>query len=639
MKTSPGRLEIVFAGLTLLTVVLWLAPGASLYESLLVLAVMIMALVLFTRHWRVFVQKLLWRLRNRLIVAYLLIALIPVLLLTAVIGLSGYIVLGQVSAHLLTSQLDRNTGMLRGAMRLLAVAGPGAATELRQNLPPTVARTFPGLHVIESGGGTVRHWPPDSTLSEPPTGWEDTDGMVLREGVLWGWAHVQENGRSVTGLFPLTRDFLGDIAPNLGESIVLASDLSAPVTPATARREGTRNRLPPALNRFDIQINWPSPVRFAVWDRPGTYQDGILVMRTRVSAVWRAISPQTTEIGQPSAVTVLILIGVAFIAAQLAALYVGVSLTRTITGAVHDLYEGTARVTRGDFAHRIPIQGRDQLAELGMSFNQMTGNVERLLQVEKDRQRIQNDLEIAREVQDQLYPRTVPEVEELCITAARSPARLVSGDYYDFQKLTNGDVAVAIGDVAGKGISAALLMATLQSSFRMELRAALETELPAGGAGASVSPSEVVSHLNKHLYEFTSPEKYATFFCGVYQRGTSTLHYTNAGHLPPILVRHGRCSRLDVNGMVVGAFPFAQYAESQIRLEPGDLLVLFTDGISEPENEYGEMFGEERIADLATRAAGLDDQALVSEIMGAVLQWTGSEELQDDMTLVVMRRR
>jgi sigma-B regulation protein RsbU (phosphoserine phosphatase) len=105
-----------------------------------------------------------------------------------------------------------------------------------------------------------------------------------------------------------------------------------------------------------------------------------------------------------------------------------------------------------------------------------------------------------------------------------------------------------------------------------------------------------------------------------------------------MLVRDGSCVRLEVNGTVVGAFPFCTYEETKLRLEPGDLLVLFTDGITEPENEYGEMYGEDRLADLICRNAQSSDDEIIGEIMQSVRQWTGSDELQDDMTLVLMRR-
>ena len=153
-----------------------------------------------------------------------------------------------------------------------------------------------------------------------------------------------------------------------------------------------------------------------------------------------------------------------------------------------------------------------------------------------------------------------------------------------------------------------------------------------------MSTSRLVSLLNEQVYADTSPEKYASFLFSVYNDETGVLTYTNAGHLPPVLFRKGRSLPLDVNGMVVGAFPFAQYTESQIQLEAGDLLLIYSDGITEPENEYGEMFGEERVSEIVRRNLDRDLNEIIQTVMDAVLQWTGSPELQDDMTVLLARR-
>jgi sigma-B regulation protein RsbU (phosphoserine phosphatase) len=159
-----------------------------------------------------------------------------------------------------------------------------------------------------------------------------------------------------------------------------------------------------------------------------------------------------------------------------------------------------------------------------------------------------------------------------------------------------------------------------------------------GNSKLAVSTASLVSQLNQQLYSFTSPEKYATFFFGVYDDRAGTFRYTNAGHLPPILLRGGEALRLDINGMVVGAFEFAQYDESCIRLDPGDLLLFYTDGITEPENEYGEMFGEDRLIDVVQRSLDRGEDEIIANVIQSVRQWTGSPELQDDMTLLLARR-
>jgi len=352
------------------------------------------------------------------------------------------------------------------------------------------------------------------------------------------------------------------------------------------------------------------------------------------------VSQKVDEL-QGLAPILLLAVSITFLLVELVSLVIGISLTRTMTGAVHSLYLGTQRVMQGDFSNRIKVSGRDQLADLSQSFNTMTENLERLLVVAKEKERLQAEIEIAREVQEQLYPKTVPLLKTLSVTGLCAPARMVSGDYYDYQKLAGNKLALAIGDVAGKGISAALLMASIQSGMRMELRDSLDLADPAHAAlnGSRLSTARMVSELNQQLHATTSPEKFATFFFALYDEDSGTLNYTNAGHLPPILIRDGASSLLEVNGTVVGAFPFSRYEESKIQLLTGDLLVCYTDGITEPENEYGEMFGEERLIELVSKNADRDDDHVIRVVMDAVRQWTGVPELSDDMTILLVRKQ
>ena len=210
-------------------------------------------------------------------------------------------------------------------------------------------------------------------------------------------------------------------------------------------------------------------------------------------------------------------------------------------------------------------------------------------------------------MQDQLYPKAPPIFESLRVLGMCHPARMVSGDYYDYQ-LVDGKLALAIGDVAGKGISAALLMATIQAAMRMELRAS--ADLAASVNGLRFSTARMVSELNQQLYATTSPEKYATFFFAIYDQATGLLTYTNAGHLQPVLIPRGRLPLCWMSTEPWWArFHFPSIEESKLELQSGDLLVCYTDGITEPENEYGEMFGEERLIELVAKNADRDDSA------------------------------
>lgn len=640
MTLPIGRVEKVFLLLLAIYLVTTLMPAPGLVSMLLKLVLYAVGAWVFVRISRRMVRRMLWRLRNRLIVAYTFIAVVPVVLITLLVGLGASLIGGQISIYLVTSELERRIGSLRLTVDYLT-RNAQDRSDWARNVAPYLSMRFPGLQLTIEDSVTWSY-PPGAPPVTVPKDWPAGSGLLLKGDTLYGWAYAAEKGRRVTALFPVTREFLGQLAPDVCESSIIDLEsgraLLHPSLPDTAP---SRNRLPPAVNRIDFEIRWGTPMPVNLWDEPGRVDNRWLTVRTRPSAVLRTVFAQKVDWASDFVPMVFFSVAVLFLIAEIIALIIGVSLTRTITAAVHSLYEGTLRVRSGDFSHRIPIKGNDQLAELSMSFNEMTSNMERLLAVEKERERLHAELEIAREVQNQLYPRTVPDVETLRLTAACSPARMVSGDYYDYQQLDDQRVAIAIGDVAGKGISAALLMATVQSSFRSQIHASIEV---AGSARQratkiSVSTSSLVSHLNKQLYAFTAPEKYATFYVGVYDESTSTLTYTNAGHLPPILVSQGKVSRLEVNGMVVGAFPFADYGESQVRLAPGDLVVFFTDGVTEPEDAYGEQFGEERLIDLVLQNVHRDDAEIVNEILNAVRQWTGSDELQDDMTLLLVRRR
>jgi sigma-B regulation protein RsbU (phosphoserine phosphatase) len=302
-----------------------------------------------------------------------------------------------------------------------------------------------------------------------------------------------------------------------------------------------------------------------------------------------------------------------------------------MTITVDNLHDATERVRAGDFSHRIGLRAGDQLSALGEAFDSMTASVESLLRESQEKSRLESEIEIARQVQTQLFPQVVPRVQGLRLHGVCKPAQAVSGDYYDFLSLDENRVGLVLGDVSGKGISAALLMAAIQSALRAQFFVT-----PNGKPeSAPLSTAEAVARLNRQLFETTPMEKYVTFFYAVYDATTRKLTYTNAGHVPPLLFRRDDTERLTTGGTVVGLFSSQDYEQAELKLEPGDLLVAYTDGISEPESTYGEEFGEYRVIEAVRRARGSPPEALVGELFRSVSDWTGSPELQDDMTVVV----
>jgi sigma-B regulation protein RsbU (phosphoserine phosphatase) len=241
------------------------------------------------------------------------------------------------------------------------------------------------------------------------------------------------------------------------------------------------------------------------------------------------------------------------------------------------------------------------------------------------RELLHRELEIAREVQQRLFPQNMPVVAALEYAGYCRPARGVGGDYYDFLALSNGWLGLAIADVSGKGVPAALLMASLQASVRGQSQAT---------AGDVAS---LMTNVNRLVYDTSPDNRYATFFYGQFDPASRRLVYTNGGHNPPMLLRASQVILLETGGPVVGLFPKSEYQQDEIQLVPGDLLVLYTDGISEAENAAEEEWGEGALTEAARACAGLPSAEIISRIMLAADAFAAGAPQHDDMTLVVAR--
>jgi phosphoserine phosphatase RsbU/P len=652
---KAGKVEKAFVLVFALYLILLLAWPASALESFVAFVTYVLGAWIALRLLRLGLRKLTWRLRNRLMVAYLFIAVLPILLVLTLVALGSYMLAGQMAVYLVRSELDRRLVALASVAQDLSAAPANI-----RRLDESGQQRFPGLILWTARNGASQEWPPDADVTWPSGLSANASGYTFREGRYYAWANTVAGDKQTLALTPLTRRFLSELAPGLGDFFFVQRETVTSDSSTTGKVRGgstkvgagdqaqfrlaplwgdtAHAKVPPPVNRFDVDVQWPSLIRVVDWEHPEKTEPALLFVHTRLSSVLAAILSQG---GDELVLTVFYVVAVAFLVVAVAGLLIGISMSRSITGAVHSLYEGTQRVMRGDFSHLIRVKGRDQIAELSTSFNAMTQNLERLIAVSKEKERLQAEIEIARGVQDQLYPKAPPAFESLQVLGMCHPARMVSGDYYDYQ-LVDGKLAIAIGDVAGKGISAALLMATIQAAVRMELRASVEMAAPPPDKmpnGLRFSTARMVSELNQQLHATTSPEKYATFFFAIYDPATDLLTYTNAGHLQPVLFRAGVATPLDVNGTVVGAFPFSTYDESKLELRSGDLLLCYTDGITEPENEYGEMFGEQRLIDVVAKNADRDEAQIIESVMERVREWTGTPELSDDMTVLLARKR
>jgi sigma-B regulation protein RsbU (phosphoserine phosphatase) len=244
------------------------------------------------------------------------------------------------------------------------------------------------------------------------------------------------------------------------------------------------------------------------------------------------------------------------------------------------------------------------------------------------RERLNREVEIAREVQERLFPQKLPVISGLDYAGHCRPALGVGGDYYDFLALPHGNLGIAIGDVSGKGIAAALMMASLQASLRSEA-----TRAPENLAAA-------VANVNRLVYEASASNRYATFFYGQYDPAQGKFDFVNAGHNSPMLLHRGdggKVTRLEPGGTVVGLIENVQYQQGSVQISPGDLLVAFTDGISEAMNLEDEEWGEDRLLDSIRDCQAKTAQELLEYVFAAATQFAGAAPQHDDMTLVVLR--
>jgi sigma-B regulation protein RsbU (phosphoserine phosphatase) len=340
-------------------------------------------------------------------------------------------------------------------------------------------------------------------------------------------------------------------------------------------------------------------------------------------------------------------------------------MTRAVTGTVHKLYRATESVKRGDFSHRIRTRSRDQLGELALAFNDMSANIEALLAERVGHERLKREVEIAHEVQEQLFPRSTPALRTAAITGECRAALGVAGDYYDFVEVAPGLVALALGDVSGKGLSASLVMSNLQATLRAQVSIIAERlrgagqlaataraarpgagesahafELPCGVTGTDEGclVSRMAERINEQLCRSTDADRFATLFLAVYDDAARALRYTNAGHNAPLLVRaDGAVERLWTGGTVLGAFDGVRFEEGQATLGEGDLLVVYSDGITEAQNQTGEEFGEGRLATFLAAHRTEMAENIRQDIFNEIDRWTGQADRGDDQTLVILQ--
>lgn len=673
----------------------------TLFDVLSALALIPLAYFIFLAA-RSLTAGLLWRLRRRLIVTYLLIGALPLLLVALLVVLIGWVVVMQSSASLVERQLESYLEQSRAAARSLSRDlsdvnaerwQPELMSRRLQERADVLAPMFPDITLkLRQEGGlnlTVRGLSPESvqTRSEFVSVYTAIIPEWMNEREFHGFV-VEENPDGERRVF--ARHILRLSAPaqtvfqlsypigdGLCERLFRTTDLkvspsqarvSLMMTPSGGQVDNAEQSIfqqngqqaeeqiaiPTGIPIFEPVIEWRSGVR--------RERDVLIIDSAFLSpgSIWQRVQQFKSGSTLGSVIYVVIAsLAFVFFLIALAAIVSAIVLTRSITGAVHYLYQGTQKVEAGDFDHEIRIAGKDQLASLSGAFNQMTRSIRDLLRVSAEKQRLDQEMKIAAQVQSLLFPRSTPRTTALdfangvCI-----PARSVSGDYYDFLEVAPGVTGVVVADVCGKGVSAALMMANLQANLRGQVQVyhdAYNLGLTAQSESSAVSQTamaraaelqthpvrRIVKRVNQQVTESVMDSSFITFFYAEVDERKNVLRYVNAGHNPPLLLRaksgYKEVERLDKGGTVLGLFCDAEFEDAELKLERGDALVAFTDGLIEARSPDGEEFGEERLIQCLTKVAAHNAATIESEILCAIKEWTHEAEQEDDLTLVIFK--
>jgi sigma-B regulation protein RsbU (phosphoserine phosphatase) len=670
----PGQALLGGLALKLVAVLIEWVAGASIVTGLVATAARLGYIVggVIVAWWifRRARTRLLWRVRERLVVSYLFIGVVPAMLIAAfflfgiallVVSVSAYLfmtgvngvvadakVIAQAAADEL-ERADRGTSVQtvldryvsRGQTRyrrLSLVLVPSQGDRQRPAVAP--ATGAPMTSVLRAGPWS-HMLPPDRIPIGVGQG--DFEGVLSHGGT--GDEPIELVARAVARSRSQDWSIVADVP--IDEAVWTAMEETTGIQMVDLTPDSTRGGSVPQAGADTERgwvryvctrsgCKWVAQPRVFIPVRDWLTQDtaGMTAMvRVAPGDMFRRLSSaQGRNMAETSAL-VFGIIAFLFLVVQGAALAMGWALARSITGSVHGLFQGTERLRLGDLGHRIPIRSRDQLGELAESFNAMTANIETLLEQAAEKRRLEEELRIAREIQMSLLPRQAAPMTGLAMAALCVPAREVGGDYYDFFVLGPRRLGLLVADVAGKGTSAALYMAELKG-LMLSLSQIHE------------SPRHLLIEVNRIIAANLDSRSFITMTYAVVDLDRRSLTYARAGHTPLIhrtVASPAQARLVAPSGMVVGLqldgleHRFAELLEEvTVPLVDGDVFLLYTDGLSEAMNAEGDLFSEERLRMLVEEHGGLGSDGLRERIVRDVEAHVAGADPHDDMTLIVV---
>ncbi len=608
--------------------------------------------------------KLLWRIRRKLVISYLLIGLVPTLLILFFFLLSAFFIVGQVSSYVLNTEIRRIDSEMAKSADLAAadIVGSRSGTYLKdeairallQSRIAPLSKHFPDSCALylEHRRGRIQRvvdegFPHPPQVGTPLPAWLESvyQGPIRTEAgnYLAGTSTPTPEGITVLVASPL-RTVLDQAANGMGfhidQLVASTSDTAQTssllvVNPQTEAPRGTGGD-----GERPFTLPWLTLLQSRSLDAPREQETELVFVQfgfapmSLYDAVARnalQLGPEGPDLGKVI-LWVLALLAVLFLVIEVAAIFVGLVLARSITGSVHALSQGTEHVRQGDFGYKVQVRSRDQLGELADSFNLMTGSIQDLLHQSAEKERLEEELRIARTIQMSLLPKDRVTVPGLSIAALCLPANEVGGDYYDFIPLSDGRLALLIADVSGKGTSAALYMAELKG-LTLSLSRMYD------------SPRLLLIEANKILAANLDSRSFITMVYAVIDVKQKKMTYARAGHNPILQISANglrpRAQVLAPDGMGLALDRGSQFEkileEESIPLVPGDLFLFFTDGVTEAMNDRSELFGDDRLRGIMEDNADLSMEELREKMVDEVFNFAGGAVQHDDMTMVLVK--
>lgn len=321
--------------------------------------------------------------------------------------------------------------------------------------------------------------------------------------------------------------------------------------------------------------------------------------------------------------------GVLVIATLLSVL-LGMVVSSRVTGPIERLVAGTRHIARGDLAHRVRVDGDDEVAELGRSFNRMASDlkahIDELKRTTAERERLLRELEIAKGIQQSFLPDALPHIDKVDIAAVTVPARVVGGDFYDFIPFGHNRWGLVVADVSGKGIPAALYMALSRTLVRASVRGA-------------ASAAEAIKHANQLILEDSKANMFVTLFYAILDADKMMLEYANAGHNPPLFLGEnaGDIVLLKAQGVPLGLMSDMELHVDTVSLKPGNVVALYTDGVTEAINDSGERFEIERLSETISRNRTQSSAEIIRLTQDEITKFVQNQPQFDDITMMVLK--